>query len=177
MSRKKGIEQLLLLMESLIDEPVVLTLVGDGPLRERCIEAAAMNPAIRFIGPIQDRAEMAKTMAAHDLLVVLSQRDRTWEELFGIVIAEAMAAGLGVIASDHIGPRSLLGAAELGNLFADNDLDGVARLVRKLALDRDELQRFRAGHSNLADAFRLSNVADRWEGVIAPLTDEAHKLG
>lgn len=157
----KGIEQLLEFMDSLAGEPIELTIVGDGPLRGRCIEAAEKNPAIRFLGPISARGELAETMAAHDILILLSQ-----QELFGIVIAEAMAAGLGVIATNNIGPRSLLEDARLGNLFDDGDLSGPVNLIRHLASDRAELDRFRAQHESLASSFRLAGVADRWDEMI-----------
>lgn len=173
LTQKKGIHQLFKLMESLTDDRVVLTVVGDGPLRERCIEAASMNPSITFVGPIRDRIEMARIMAKHDLLILLSQRERDWEELFGIVIAEAMAAGLGVAASNHIGPRSLLEAAQIGNLFDDNDLNGAIELIGNLAAERDDLGRFRAAHLDLADAFRLPAVADQWARLITSLAEEA----
>jgi glycosyltransferase involved in cell wall biosynthesis len=164
--RKKGLERLFTLMDSLRGEAVQLTIVGDGTLRDRCIEVAAKNPAVRFLGPVRDRASLAQTMASHDVLVLLSQREPTWEELFGIVITEAMAAGLGVVASNHIGPRSLLEDADLGNLFGDDDLDGVLALIRQLASDQAVLRRFREAHSQLADEFRLASVADRWAEVI-----------
>ncbi len=164
--RKKGLEQLFTLMDSLRGEPVELTIVGDGTLRERCAEVAATNPSVHFLGHIRDRAELAETMAAHDVLVLLSQREPAWEELFGIVIAEAMGAGLGVIASNHIGPKSLLAGADLSNLFEDDDLDGVLNAIRKLASDPAESCRFRAAHSRLADQYRLASVADLWAEVI-----------
>ncbi|MFM8855795.1 MAG: glycosyltransferase family 4 protein [Actinomycetota bacterium] len=164
--KKKGLEQILALMDSLRGETIELTIVGDGALQRRCIQAAASNPAIQFLGPIRDRAELAETMAAHDILVLLSQREPPWEELFGIVIAEGMAAGLGVIASNHIGPRSLLQEAGLGNLFDDDDLEGPLSLIRRLASHRTELESFRNAHSDLADRFRLTSVADQWHEVI-----------
>ncbi|WBP96210.1 glycosyltransferase [Mycolicibacterium neoaurum] len=170
LSEKKGIPQLLAIMEAIGDERLTLTIVGDGPLREQCTTAAASSPAIEFIGPVSDRAKLARLMASHDLLVLLSQRDSTWEELFGIVIAEGMAAGLGVIASNHIGPRFLLGDAALGNLFEDNDIDGPLELIKALAGDHDELRAMKESHHGLADRFRLPVVAQRWSSVIDELT-------
>lgn len=172
--RKKGVELLFELMESLADEPVELTIVGDGTLRQRCVEGAAKNPAIRFLGPINDRTELADTMAAHDILVSLSQREDRWEELFGIVIAEAMAAGLGVVASDHIGPRSLLGGTDFGALFEDGDINGPTELIRQLASARAELDRFRAAHSHLADEFHLDAVSNRWAELITAIAADTY---
>ena len=169
LSAKKGIPQLLAIMDAMVGERLTLTIVGDGPLREHCITAAAGNPAIEFVGPVRDRVKLAQLMASHDLLVLLSQRDSTWEELFGIVIAEGMAAGLGVISSNHIGPRFLLGDAELGNLFEDNDIDGPLKLIKGLAGDHDKLRAMKESHHDLANRFRLPVVAQRWAIIINEL--------
>ena len=158
----KGVDRLLALMDSLAGEPVELTIIGEGPMRDECVSAAARNPAIHFLGPVLDRVELAEAMADHDALVLLSRK-----ELFGIVIAEAMAAGLGVIATNNIGPRSLLEDADLQNLFDDGDLAGPADFIRRLAADRGELNRFLERHTDLADGYRIADVADRWAQAIA----------
>lgn len=167
LSPDKGLLRLLSLMEKLRAAPVTLTVIGDGQLRDQCTIAAEENSSIRFLGPIRDRAVLAREMARHDVLVLLSKRNPVWEELFGIVIIEAIAAGLGVIASDHIGPRSVLENASIGNLFAEDDAEGPEALILGLASDMDGLARFKLAHEGLADRYREDLVAARWAQILA----------
>jgi len=167
LSYKKGVETLIRLMERIADLPVQLTLVGDGILRHRCSVAAAKMATVSYLGVIDDRSELATTMAAHDILVAPSRRQNGWEELFGIVIAEALATGMGVIASDHLGPRSILGRAHPQSLIVDGDGVALERLIRRLATDQRTLEQFVAGHRGIADEYALDRVSSSWLGCLA----------
>lgn len=166
LSRKKGVERLLDLVQSLPPGVVELTFVGDGPMREACLIAAAENSEIRVLGQVRDRTALADEMAAHDILVLLSQRDGSWQELFGIVITEALAAGLGVIATRHIGPMSIFSGKNMANLFAEDDVEGVRDLLLNLANDPVALAQFRKEHSEIARAYSQDIVAEAWAEII-----------
>lgn len=166
LSRKKGVEQLLALVRSLPPGTVELTFVGDGPMREACLAAAAENPAIHMLGQIRDRADLAAEMASQDVLVLLSQREGAWQELFGIVVTEALAAGLGVIATRHVGPMSIFAGTAMTNLLEEDDIDGVRELILKLASDPAALAEFRKEHSEIASAYAQGNVAEAWTRII-----------
>jgi glycosyltransferase involved in cell wall biosynthesis len=58
-------------------------------------------------------------------------------ESFGRVVAEAMANGLPVVASDLPPIRRLLGDNEAGLLVAPGDVSGIARALRRLLKDRN----------------------------------------
>jgi glycosyltransferase involved in cell wall biosynthesis len=80
-----------------------LTFVGDGPLREQLAEiAAGTDGRIR----LHERAE-GKALAARygdaDVLVLPSVR-----EVWGLVVNEALAAGLFVVATDQVGSAAEL---------------------------------------------------------------------
>ncbi|MCC4266747.1 glycosyltransferase family 4 protein [Microbacterium schleiferi] len=163
LSEKKGVRDLLEAAPTWTSTHV--TVVGDGPLRPLC-EAAATQGAITLLDPIWERSRLAQVMAEHDLLVLLSKREGVWEELFGIVLTEAMAAGLGVIATDHVGPRSILHKSNLGNLFTEGDSAGVAELITRLARDPAELERFKSQHYAMADDYRINHIAAEWQSVM-----------
>ena len=166
LSKQKGIDKLLTLHRQLSQtNEIMLTVVGDGPLRT-LVEQYAQEKFIRYVGRITDRAELAAEMSAHDVLILLSQRTPKWEELFGIVLVEAMAAGLGVVASNHIGPRSIFGGAELGNLFSEDDDAGVSGLLRTLAGSPEALDRFKAAHARVAARYRSREVERLWLAIL-----------
>lgn len=160
-SEKKGIPMLLELAKSLRDHPIQFTIIGDGQLREDCIEASK-GAAIDFRGPIYNRPELAAVMADHDILLLLSQRTGTWREFFGIVIIEALAAGLGIIATTHIGPMGIFVGRDCGNLFQEHDSHGIRDLLIDLSQDSGKLEDFKKSQVDIAEQYHINSVTAKW---------------
>lgn len=74
-----------------------LVVAGDGPLRDKVASAAQRNKAIRYLGRLAP-SEVVDLLHAGDVAVVPSHR-----EPWGLVVNEAMAAGLPVVATDSVG--------------------------------------------------------------------------
>lgn len=157
-SEKKGIKVLINLMKQLPDSKVSLTIVGNGPLVSQ-IKAVAEN--INYLGPVYDREKLAKVMAEHDVLMLLSQKTKTWEELFGIVLVETIAAGCSVIASNHIGPRGILASIGGRGLFNEKDLKGVLKLVNSMIQDPSVVEELTKVQS-IAEAYSTEFVREQW---------------
>ncbi len=90
LSADKGTEQLLDAWARLGDTDLELVCIGDGPLRDAL--TGRRVPGVRFLGSLPP-AEVREWMLRARLLVATS----VWYETFGLVVAEAMAAGLPVI--------------------------------------------------------------------------------
>ncbi|HMM74526.1 MAG TPA: glycosyltransferase [Gammaproteobacteria bacterium] len=122
---KKGFDVLLDALAALPPAvpPVVLTLAGDGPLRaalEARAGALAPRVAVRFLGWVE---EVTSAFAAADLFVLPSR-----DEPFGIVVLEAMAAGVPIIATRTAGPLEVLDA-ETARLVDVGDVAGLAAAI------------------------------------------------
>lgn len=65
--------------------------------------------------------EIAGILQRSKILIVPSRRMSGWEELFGIVIVEALACGCHVICSDHIGPVYLSSKVSCVHVIPDDD--------------------------------------------------------
>ena len=107
---RKGV---LLLIEALARLPgATLTVCGDGPQRAAAEALArAKGATVKFTGALDDAGKLALYREA-DVLCAPSP----YGESFGLVIAEAMAAGVPVVAAANDGYRALLdgeGAAGL----------------------------------------------------------------
>jgi glycosyltransferase involved in cell wall biosynthesis len=76
---------------------VMLLIAGDGTLRGRIARAAAAMPSVRYLGRLTGD-DLWEAYAAADIAVVPS-RFEPW----GLVVNEAMAAGLPIIVSDCVG--------------------------------------------------------------------------
>jgi glycosyltransferase involved in cell wall biosynthesis len=134
-----------------------LVLVGDGPMRA-AIEAEAIRlgvaGAVEFAGAIPD---IWPCLADADVFALASDR-----EAFGIAVAEAMAAGLPVVAPATGGIFDLVDPGVTGDIFPPGDADGLAR--RLLAVLRDPERGVRMGEAGRARAqeFRMEASARRY---------------
>jgi len=116
-----------------------LKIVGDGPLASDVAQAAATNPGIEWLGPC-DRERVRRAMAEAKVLIVPS----TWYEGFPLVIVEAFAAGLPILASRLGAMAEFIADGQTGRLFAPGDAAGLAGAVEWAFSHSDEMRRMRA---------------------------------
>lgn len=99
-------------------------IVGEGPLRQR-LEAMACSLHLDTLVSFLDwRDDVASLMAASDLFVLPSTR-----ESFGLVILEALALGIPVIATRVGGVPEIIRADETGILVEPQDAKALARAM------------------------------------------------
>jgi glycosyltransferase involved in cell wall biosynthesis len=118
----------------------LLVIIGSGPLHDRLLAQAAelgIAERVRFLGQVPQARSL---FAAFDLFVLSSDH-----EPFGMVLLEAMAAGVPVMATDCGGAPEIVRRAE--QLFGLRDANGLARKLAAFFADGDVAQR-----RNLADA-------------------------
>lgn len=152
LERRKGLDVLVRAFIRLrASQPEVrLVVVGDGPDRQRCAELlpASVRPDVWFSGRV-DEPTKARILASADVFVA----PNTTGESFGIVLLEAMAAGLPVVASDIPGFRTVLGEGQHGRLVPPGDAAALAETLHLLvtspplrramgAAGRADVQRF-----------------------------------
>lgn len=116
---EKGIDVLLGAIERV--EGAHLTVIGDGPLRAR-VEG---HPQVRYLG-WQGKDVVTAEMHKATALVVPS----VWFETFGLVIVEAFACGLPVVASDLGSMAELVTEHETGRLFPVGDEQALAERIQ-----------------------------------------------
>ncbi|WP_367138424.1 glycosyltransferase family 4 protein [Saccharothrix sp. HUAS TT1] len=123
---RKGLATLLtaLARPGVMPEDATLTVVGDGPERERAERLAAeLGGRVEFLGFREDVPELLRH---HDALVLPSVMEQQ-----PLVVAEAMAAGKPVVATDTGGVADMLGGAG-GLLAAPGDVEQLAGRLREL---------------------------------------------
>jgi phosphatidyl-myo-inositol alpha-mannosyltransferase len=108
---------------------VRLCVVGEGPGRERFQQMipSSIRPDALFVGAV-DQAELPRYHASANLFV----SPAIGGESFGIVLLEAMAAGLAVVASDIPGYRSVLKDGRQGRLVPPGDAFALAEAISTL---------------------------------------------
>jgi phosphatidylinositol alpha-mannosyltransferase len=113
---------------------------------------------------LRDRVVLLGQVSEEDKIRVLHSVDvfcspNTGGESFGIVTAEAMAAGVPIVASDIDAFRQVLRGGEAGELFATGDADDLARAAGALLDD--------PGRRAELSAAALAAVADYDWSVVA----------
>lgn len=166
--RRKGFEHLLAALARLPSR-VRLEVVGDGP-RAGPLEdlAAELGVAGRVTWPgFLDRAEILQRMRRADAFVLSSLH-----EGLGIVVQEAMFAGLPIVATDNGGQTDLVTDGENGLLVPVGDAEAIASAVRTLMEDAELRQtmgrRSRARISELAMPQNAETVLDVLREAIGP---------
>lgn len=107
------------------DQPGTLIYVGDGCERERIEEEA------RLLG-IHDRILITGVLKHDQVLSVMKAADFSIATMQGSALLEGLAAGLATVAYDHETHRALIRDKENGFLVPHRDLDGAAKVLRKL---------------------------------------------
>lgn len=170
---KKRPDHLLRAFADLAPPDATLALVGDGPLAPELRALASGRPNIVF-APFQNQSSIPRVLAAADLLVLPSQGP---EETWGLVVNEAMSAGLPCLVSDHVGCREdLVVENETGWSFPAGDQPALAAaLARALAAMRDPARAaaIRAAARARVEAFSYSRATAALQGVLDALAAPA----
>lgn len=141
-------------------DDVTLTIVGDGPEERRLTRYAA---ELGIEGSVEFRKavpydEMVSLYARASCLVLASLPVKGWEEQFGMVLAEAMAAGLPIVASASGAiPEVVSGQARL---FEPGDWAGLAGALAEGPLAAEPGKR-RVYDPSLLDRYSAAACADR----------------
>ena len=166
LERRKGIRDLLHVVDHWEGQDIVFRFVGAGPLSKE-IESRSESDSVEFAGYVGDVEELASLYATSDVLVLPSYSVDGWEELFGIVIIEALASGLPVVATDCTGPKDVLSEGETGFIVPQRDPSVLHEHLRRLIEDRS-LQR--AMSENARDVattkYDSEQVAKQWKSLI-----------
>jgi glycosyltransferase involved in cell wall biosynthesis len=129
----KGIETLLQAWH-LLNEPIPLKVVGQGPLE--ILLKSNLPSGVEYLGPLP-RHQVLSLMQNASFLVFPSE----WYEPFGMVIIEAFTTGLPVVASRLAGITEIVRDGSSGWHFTPGDAQDLARTVQQAWSEPNELRR------------------------------------
>ncbi len=151
LSAEKGIERLRATLDALPNAR--LALVGEGPHREALLRHFA-GRAVQFMGRMQGE-ELACAFASADMFVFPSQTDT-----FGLVLLEALASGLPVVAARAGGIPDVVRDGKDGILAEPGDDESFAQAVAKLAGNQAMRQLMRWSGRMRAESWSWSAAVD-----------------
>jgi len=156
----------LLVVESLAnlcDLPWECVMLGDGPL------FADVKRAIANHG-LEERFTLPGWVTPEEVIAWLSKSDILFmpslSEGLPVVGVQALAMGLAIVASRVGGFVDLVVNGENSYLFSPHDPQEIMRNLRSLLESRDFLHKARLRSRELAHAFDVTSVVDRYENIL-----------
>lgn len=156
---RKGLNVLVQALPSIIAEiPDVGVLVAGPGDADEFLETVPQNLRNRFtfLGRITEK-EKADFLHSIGLYVA----PNTGGESFGIILAEALAGGAAVVASDIPAFKALLGEGRYGSLFRSEDPQSLASSIVTILQDSQVREKFRSEGKVYAQSFDWDVVAER----------------
>jgi glycosyltransferase involved in cell wall biosynthesis len=159
---EKGLRDLFAALQTVLDRPWRLVTYGSGPLREEIGSRwrSTFGDRLTCHHPIP-HADVQRALGTVDIFVLPSYTVPTWQEQFGLTLAQAMLAGCACVGSSSGAiPEVLAGA---GLVFPERNVPALARALRHLL--ESETERHRCGDDARAvAAARYTNktIASRY---------------
>ncbi len=134
------------------ERPAGLYLIGDGPMWRSVKAQAQRIKGVAVAGPVTDRDLIAAKLASADYFVHGGAA-----ETFGLVVAEALASGVPIVAPDQGGASEFVHPA-YGESYPAGEAEALAKaMARIVARDRREL-----GLAARAGGHRVGAPADHF---------------
>ena len=129
---------------------------------EQLVDQLGLKERVRFLGWLGDSAALLQSL---DVFVSASET-----ESFGLVIAEAMAAGAAVVATAPEGAREVTAEGETGVLVPIGAVEEMAEAIRTLLTDKQRRREFAArGEARVAELFSLERMVNEIERLYESL--------
>lgn len=130
----KGIRDLLSAFQAVEDQNVRLRLAGTGSLEQEVRGYASADSRVEVLGHVK-HADLPAELARARCLVLPSVTTNRYRELWGLVVNEAMSAGIPVITTDAAGAAAggLVRDGSNGFIVPEGDQEALAAVMRRLA--------------------------------------------
>lgn len=172
LAEKKGVRYLIEAMQNLKqgkdgELPVKLVIAGDGPLQaELKQQASEYGDQILFLGS-KTHEELKTIYASADLFVMPSVTASDGDkEGFGLVMLEAFASGLPVVASDSGGIHDLIHHEENGLLVKEKDSVALAEAIKRVLSDENLYESLKCNGQKTVSQYDYAVIGRKYADLI-----------
>ena len=126
-SKRKGVDLIMEVFDSLNCYNWTLDVVGaNGDMEKEVIEWCNENPKVNDLG-VWNSMDVSQNIGRYDLCLVPSRYDG-----WGMVVMEAVEAGVGCITTTDTGSRDLIDASGAGVVIPSNSIEELVKYIRVL---------------------------------------------
>lgn len=154
---RKGLDLLIAALSKITDIPYKVLVAGDGTEKGKYIqqaEQAGIMDRMKFLGFVTG-SEMKHIYAQSDIFVM-----PTREDCFGLVLVEAMCAGLPILVSKYAdGAYEVVEEGVNGQIFDPYDVESTAKLLADSLTNMERMKNWGAESLKRVGRFSLDNVA------------------
>ena len=166
LAEKKGTAYLIRAMQSV---DALLVIAGSGPLEASCkalVKELHLEDKVRFLGP-KPHTQLRAVYASADVFAAPSVTTKSGDvEGFGLVILEAMASGLPVVASRSGGITDIIRDGENGLLAGERNVDELAAQLRAVLTSPALSAKLSQASLATAAQFDYSVIAEKYRTVM-----------
>lgn len=163
--KEKGVYQILELARKLQNE-CDFDIVGGGPDYLNIQNEAHDLDNLTFHG-YKEKIEVSNLLAMNQILILPSIKNDKWEELFGLVIIEAMSVGLVVISTDHVGPRGIIKNNKNGFLIHDDDIVNQSlEIINSLDFNSEVTREIINSARESVEDYNIGSIKKKWAEII-----------
>lgn len=141
-----------------------LTLIGRGELNSYVKTVSKENCNIQYLGFINGIENIIPHYLKSGFFLLNSKRSETWEELFGLVLIEAMSTGCVPISVSHSGPKEIITHLKNGYLFQEGELHQAIDYVSNLS--SEELEVLKTEAVKTGQQFHAKQISERWKKIL-----------
>ncbi len=157
-SARKGVPTLLEAWRSLETRDSVLQIAGSIP--KRSLRLLSPLKGVQFLDKVP-HSRLPALMRSSDVLVLPS-----FFEGFGMVLLEALATGLPIIASENSAGPDLLAVDQAGIIVPAGDLERLRAAVGKFVESPEIISAMSATARRVAERYTWSAYGDRWADLL-----------
>jgi len=143
-----------------------LILIGDGPLKEDLEKKYKKNENIFFLGSVEHNT-IPSYMKSSDVFVLPSI-----DEAQGVVLSEALASGMPIVASNVGGIPELI-KKENGILTKPKDYKSIEKAIIKILTNKKDLQKMKINNKKKADKLSWKNICTEYSSIFNKLINES----
>ncbi|MCX8093175.1 MAG: glycosyltransferase family 4 protein [Candidatus Goldbacteria bacterium] len=164
--REKGLDILREVIKRLPEND--FGIIGDG--RDKYILNDVLSAGnVKYYGYINDRKKIGEIMRQYDVFILPSYKTKNWEEVFGIVLIEAMACGLICIATDCIGPLHIIKDMENGFIVKQKNTDMIIEKINFIKNNQEIISKMRFNAIKSVEKYKLNNIINLWQNTLVKI--------
>jgi glycosyltransferase involved in cell wall biosynthesis len=175
LEKNKGIHLLEDFINSLnsVNINFTINIVGVGSFKREIKKISYKYTNVIYHGYLDKKSLNVLYNSSHFLLLP-SQRSKNWEEVFGMVITEAMNFGVIPITTDHVGPREIITNRKNGFYFSEKEY--LKGLLKTLSLSDKELKLISRNAFIESKKYVIDNISKKWKFILENGTRNNSKL-